>query len=277
MPERAHANLARVINIMKGNGNPIPANIESLRAQGSSIRVVEHDEGLFQISEYGGLIAPEDAPADSIAVIDITDVITKYDQECGPAGMLTKADLIKRCDAAKNINAIILNSDSGGGEGGAARLMNETIKGIEKPVFAYVSDMAASAAYYIASACDYIVANSNVAIIGSIGTYMTIADYSGMLQNEGIRLIEVYADASADKNKEYYDALKGDVSGIKALANRFNDQFIFDIASNREKQLTADAKAWGTGKLFNAKEAMDLGLIDNIGSMDDLIQSILNF
>lgn len=224
----------------------------------------------YQVRDWGRNI-PENAPTDSVAIIRITDAITKYDQECGPVGMLTMADLLRRCYANSNIKAIALVIDSGGGEAHAMFLMNQVIGERNKPVAAFIDDMACSAAYGIASACDWVTANSDIARVGSIGTYLTLADYSEKLKMEGINLIEIYATASKDKNSEFMEALKGNLEPLRTLVNRYNDQFLSTIAANRSGKLKGDASSWGTGKTYFAPDAVAIGLIDNIDTFDNFI------
>lgn len=225
----------------------------------------------YSISEYGRYGSPEDAPDNSIAVINITDVITKQDQECGPSGMVTKSNLMKRCYANSRIKAIALVIDSGGGEGYAMRMMNQTISERNKPVAAFIDDFACSAAYGIASGCDFIIANSTMARIGSIGTYMTIADYAEYYKQKGIKLTEIYATASKDKNNDYFEALKGNVEPIRNVCNQFNEVFLKLVETNRGEKLTAERSSWGTGKVYFAQEAADLGLIDGIDTFDNFL------
>lgn len=225
----------------------------------------------YTISEYGRYGSPEDAPENSIAIINITDAITKHDQDCGPAGMLTKSNLLKRCYNNSRIRAIALVIDSGGGEGNAMRLMSETIESRNKPVGAFIDDFACSAAYGIASGCDFIIANSKMARIGSIGTYMTIADYTEYYKQRGIALTEIYATASTDKNNDYYEAIKGNLEPIRNVCNQFNEDFLQRIETNRKNNLTEARESWGTGKVYFAEEAQRLGLIDGIDTFDNFI------
>ncbi|MEI7597271.1 MAG: S49 family peptidase [Bacteroidota bacterium] len=230
---------------------------------------------VHRLSTQGFEVSPEMAPENSVALIAVSGAITKNDQSCGPAGMKTKSDLIKRCDANPNINSIILQIESGGGEGYAARHLCETIKNTQKPVIAFVEDLAASAAYYIASACNHIVVNTDMARVGSIGTYATIIDYRGALEKEGIKMIEVYATKSNEKNKEYFDAINGDTSLLKKSMDVFNDRFLADVAENRGSKMKSDWKTWGTGSVFFAPEALKIGLIDEIDTLENTIKSLI--
>jgi len=238
----------------------------------SQPRYATFKNGVYQVSDYGLSKKPEDAPENSIMVMNINGPITKYDQFCGPSGMLTKSELLKRADNTKNITGILLVIESGGGNGYASRLMNETINGLSKPVVAFNDDLAASAAYQISSATDLIISNSNIAEVGSIGTFITIVDFEEHWKQQGIKILEIYAKASKDKNKEYYDALKGNTEGIRAFADRFNEEFLKSVENNRKNNLKSGRDVWGTGKLFFAEKAIEIGLIDEIGSFEYAVQ-----
>ena len=227
----------------------------------------------YQISEYGEYRAPEDAPEQSVAILSIEGAISKYDQGCGPAGMLTKSDLLHRCYANDNIIGIVLHIDSGGGEGMACRLMQQAIGVRNKPVVAFCDDFAASAAYGIAAACDTVVANSDLCRVGSVGTYVTLVDYADYYAKMGIKLIDVYASRSTDKNQDYLKALQGDTAPMRVVCDRFNEAFIASIATARDGKIEQDQQKWATGKLFFADEALKLGLIDQI----DTIENVINY
>jgi len=233
---------------------------------------VKEEKGYAISDRYYGL-SPEDAPRDSVAIISITGAITKYNQDCGPDGMQTKASLLKRCYANENILGVILSLDTGGGEGHASRLMAEAIRQRNKPVIAFADDFCASAGMMIAAACDRVIASSEQTRMGSIGTYVTIVDDTEYWKAKGIDFKDIYADASKDKNKDYYDALKGDFSGIKKLVNRYNDHFLQSIRTDRGDLAAKNEKEWNSGKMFFAQEAISIGLADGI----DTIENVVNY
>ena len=235
------------------------------------IEVAQSVDSVYTLSEYGAEISPEKAPKNSLAIVHITDSITKYDQDCGPAGMLTKAKLLQRCYNNPNINAIALVIDSGGGEGYAMRHMVETIGKRNKPVGAFISDNAFSAAAGIATAADIVIASSTWARIGSFGTYVTIADYKKRYEQMGIELLQLYATDSNDKNQAYIQALKGNTELLQKVVNTFNDQFLSMVEQNRGEKLKADRSVWGTGKEWFAEEALELGIIDGIDTFENFI------
>ena len=208
----------------------------------------------------------------SLFILNCNGPISKYDQFCGPDGTKTKSLLLQRADNHPKIFAHLINIDSGGGSGYAARNLGETISKLQKPVFAFIDDYGASAAYWIASAASHIAAGSNMARVGSIGTYLSIADYTEYFKNEGIRIVDVYAKASSDKNQDYIKAIAGDLSLVQQLADQFNDFFLHQVKTSRKGKLTSSD--WNSGKMYFAPEAIELGLIDDIMTFDEYVEEI---
>lgn len=264
-----------VANLLKGNLKIDPNMDLAAERRKNLPRYISFSNDTYTISEYGEYKSPEDAPKGSIALLSIHGAITYYDQQCGPAGMATKANIIERIGASANIKALVIIVRSGGGEGYASDKVVRAIKELQIPKLAFIEDMAASAAYQIVSACDWVVANTVQARVGSIGTYVTLADFEEALKLEGIRLIEIYATKSKDKNKDYYEALRGNTSLILETVNFWNEHFISGIKENRSGKL-GDEKIWGTGKMFFAELALKEGLIDEISSFKDMIKSLEN-
>lgn len=273
--QRGDVQLASLLNSLK---NPISSEELKTRFKQSINVGFATQANPYVVSEYGQLNSPEAAPKNSVAIVNFTDTITKYDQFCS-AGAITKANILQRTDANPNVKGTILISDGPGGEGSAARLLNDTINKMKKPVIGLIDDLAASAHYYFMSACDKLFVNNNQALVGSIGTYITIADYPAYYEELGLKTLEVYADDSTDKNRDYWDAIeymrsdgkKGSLAGIKKLVNTFNNQFLADVKSNRGHALKGKDSEWNTGKLLFTDKAEEIGLIDGVDSLENII------
>ena len=211
----------------------------------------------------------------SIAVISMSGPLMKNDQYCGPVGTATINQWIKDADANVNIDGIILKVDSPGGTVDGTEEMARTIQGTKKPIVTYVDGLAASAAYWIGSSSDEVIANGKTAMIGSIGTMMKFGDIQPVLEKAGIKFHEIYASKSIDKNKAFRDATKDGnyTSLINEILDPLNEVFLSSVQKNRLGKLS-DKENVLTGKTYIATEAKKYGLIDKIGSMDDAIKSI---
>ncbi len=210
----------------------------------------------------------------STALIPISGPIMKEDY-CGAVGTATMASWIKMADATKNISSIILQIDSPGGEVSGTQQFAEAIKAVKKPVLAFVDGMMCSAALWIGSAADEIMCSTANDIVGSIGTMMSFADYRASLEAQGVKLHEIYADKSKDKNGIFKAALAGDYTPLKEqLLNPLNDAFIGAVKTNRAGKFDARTENIFTGKTYMAKDAIKNGLADSIGNFDAALSRV---
>lgn len=210
-------------------------------------------------------------PAGSVGVIPVTGPITKYNGDCGEPGAIQKNTWLNEMERRANISAVILLSDTPGGESRAANTFTNSLKKFSKPTLTYVDGMTASLGMWFSSATNETYLSSESDQIGSIGTYCTLLDFSGYLEKEGIKMIEIYAPQSTDKNKDYRDALKGDTSAIEADLKRLTNSFINAVKNNRGSKAAENIDAWSTGKMFYAQDAVKVGLADGIKSLDQVV------
>jgi ClpP class serine protease len=212
----------------------------------------------------------------SIAIVNLCGPMMKFGGPCS-YGMVDYATLINNLGNNNNVTGIILSIDSPGGQADGTAMLSDVIKyaAKKKPVCAIIQDgMAASAAMWIASACTEIYCTQLTDRVGSIGVYQQIANYNKhLLEFKKLEIQDVYAPQSTDKNKNYKDAIAGDVTGIQQDLSILADQFINTISSNRAGKIKGDS--WKTGKLFYATDAIKIGLIDGIKSFDQVVARML--
>lgn len=210
----------------------------------------------------------------SIAVIPLQGAVMKQDF-CGAMGTRTIMNLYAAAQANTNVIGVILYTDSPGGAAlgtnEAATYIYQLSKGKNaKPSVTYVENMMCSAAMWIGSSTQHIVANKNdFAMIGSIGTYITL---QGKDPN-GAPVIEIYATDSTQKNIEARQALEGNTKPmLDNIINPLNNSFKAGMSRNRYGKLNKDVVF--TGATFQAKDALKNGLIDQIGTFEDAIAYI---
>jgi signal peptide peptidase SppA len=208
-------------------------------------------------------------PGGSVAVIPIRSEILKYDQPCGPRGTQSLLNDVKAADQNPNISSMILVVDSPGGQVAGTDLLADAIKNSSTPVVAFVDGLAASAAYWIISGAAKIIASSDLDRIGSIGTMLMVEDLKPALEQLGVKFHEVYASLSTDKNKDFNQVLDGNYDSYrKNVLDVINTKFLSTVKSYRTN---LDGSTL-TGKIFFAPQAIELGLIDQIGTLDQAIE-----
>ena len=169
------------------------------------------------------------------------------------------------------VNHIVIDVDSPGGSvTGVTELATKirSARGI-KPITAFASGTMASAAYWISSAADRIVATPS-ADVGSIGVLALHTDMSGALEQEGIKPTFVVSNGSPHKVEgNPFEALSEDArQQIQADVDEIYEVFIADIAKSRGVTKSTVRKDYGQGRVLSASRAKQAGIIDDIATMD---------
>jgi len=208
-----------------------------------------------------------------LGVLHIKGAITKSGGWCS-YGCDDWAKQVEQYAQDEICQGIILRIDSGGGEALASVKLNEAILSAKeaKPVLAFVdgtNGLCASAAYDIASHATEIYASHKYDRIGSIGTYMSFADWQGAYEKMGVKFHEIYADKSSEKNRPIREALQSKYELVKEDINEINEDFLRRVMSYRP-DIQDDKKVFA-GKLYNADKALKIGLIDGVKSFDEVV------
>lgn len=158
--------------------------------------------------------------------------------------------------------AYIINSP--GGEVDGVDSLGQLIKAVEKPTVSYVDNMATSAAYWIASQTDKIVATSPTAEFGSIGVIVAGIDTTGVWENMGAKRILIASTDAPEKKLSYQlDTKEGEESMIKRL-DALHTVFAERVADGRNTTADEVNENFGRGGVVSAEEALTKGMIDNI-------------
>lgn len=173
--------------------------------------------------------------------------------------------------------AVVLLINSPGGSPVQAGMMNDEIVRLKakhnKPVYAVVEESCASAAYYIAVAADKIFVDK-ASIVGSIGVLMDGFGFIGLMEKLGVerRLI------TAGENKGFLDPFSptSDKHRVfaQALLDQIHQQFIAVVKAGRGKRLKETPEMF-SGLFWSGQQAVDLGLADQIGSLNYVAREIV--
>ena len=168
------------------------------------------------------------------------------------------------------VRAIVLEIDSPGGQVTGCQEISELIYEARgtKPVVAFATGMAASGAYWIASAADRIVAG-NTALLGSIGVVFSYLDTSKRDEKAGVREVEIVSSQSPKKRPD--PAAQDGRSQIQVWADEMAQVFVETVARNRGVSVEAALEGFGQGDMMVGQTAVDAGLADEIGTLEELI------
>ena len=211
------------------------------------------------------------APSDSIAVIPVVGPIMKNDS-CGDPGTMTMAAWVDAAAANPKISAIILKIDSPGGTVSGTQTLSDAIDAAkkQKPVISFIEEgMMASAAYWIGSRANEIIASQATDYVGSIGVYSTMYDLTPYYESLGVKMEDVYSSLSSQKNEDYraFRATGKVPETMIAALDFIANKFIGAVKDARGERINISAGDPFKGRLFNAEAAVKNGLIDSIGNI----------
>lgn len=220
--------------------------------------------------------------SDHIAVIYVEGVITAttssgiLSESSGYNHQFTLDSIDLAMNNDNNKGLMIYVNSPGGGVYESDELylkIKDYQKTTGRPVYTYMGPMAASGGYYISAPSDKIIANRNC-WTGSIGVTMgTYYDISGLLKKYGVKSVTI----TAGKNKamgSYTDPMTPEQLAIlQSLVDEAYDQFVTIVAEGRGLDKAQVIKL-ADGRVYTAKQAKSLGLVDEIGTFDQAIATM---
>ncbi len=215
---------------------------------------------------------------DGVGILDVTGALFKRANLFTAISGGASYDVLMRDFQALrddgNVRAILLNVDSPGGEvGGCAELSAAIAKarGKGKPIVAYVGDLGASAAYWIASACDSIVLGASAAV-GSIGVKASLTDTSERDERQGVRRFDFVSSQSPYKVSD--PKTDDGTARIQARVDALAAVFVETVAANRGVPVAKVLDAFGKGDVLIGAAAVAAGMADALGTFESTLAKL---
>ena len=172
----------------------------------------------------------------------------------------------------KDVKAVVLRINSGGGSAYASEQIWHGIKKLaaQKPVIVSMGDMAASGAYYMSSAAQYIVAEPTT-LTGSIGIFAMIPDVSGLMKDKlGIKFDGVKTNAHSDFFSTSRPFNAEEKAMLQSYVDRGYDLFTTRVAQGR-KISKQQVNKIAQGRVWTGEDALKIKLVDKLGNLDDAV------
>jgi len=208
----------------------------------------------------------------NIAVIYAVGEIKSGEGDNTVLGSDEISEAIRQARKDKDIKAIVLRVNSPGGSALASDVIWREVKLAkeEKPVIVSMGDVAASGGYYISCAADKIYAQANT-ITGSIGVFGVIPNIGPMLKDKlGITFDRASTNlhSTLSMTKRLTD---NEYKIIQQSVDEIYDDFITKVAEGRDGLKKEDVDEIGQGRVWSGEDALHLGLIDELGGINDAI------
>ena len=178
----------------------------------------------------------------------------------------------------KSVKAILLRIDSpGGAVAPSQEIYTEVLKIRDegkKKIVTSMGSVAASGGYYIASASDRIVANPG-SVTGSIGVILELANVSGLMKKVGVESVVIKSGKFKDVGSLFRTMTSEERDLLQGVIDDTYDQFVDAVAVGRGIN-KEDLLPIADGRVFTGRQAKKLGLVDDLGSMQDAIKITAN-
>ena len=205
-------------------------------------------------------VAPKPYVVDGIGVIPIVGVIGKglspMEKMMDAVDVNDIADAVDAFAASPEVNSIALQISSPGGTVTGVEELANKVRNLQKPSMAYTDSEMASAAYWIGSATDRVVASPS-STVGSIGVYLAIPDYSKAAEMAGIKMVVLKSGKFKGAGIEGTSLNADQVSNLQASVDGIHTDFKAAVNAKR-KMVQADSME---GQTFSGKQAASNGLV----------------
>jgi len=231
-----------------------------------------------EIQERIGIMprAASDLQQPGVAVIPIQGVIAQRvslmsDVSGGVSTEQISADL-RSALSDDTVKSIVFDLDSPGGTVyGVEEVADEIYRARgQKPMTAAVNSLAASAAYWIASAADKIVVTPG-GEVGSVGVFMEHLDMSKALAEEGLDMTLISAGTYKTEGNPYEPLTDEARTFLQGQVDRYYGKFVSALARNRSVSNKRVREEFGEGRVFGAEQALEAKMVDRIGTFDQTL------
>ena len=215
----------------------------------------------------------ENTSKNKIAVVNVEGAIMTGEAMYGVAGSDTIVENIQLATKNKSVKALVLRVNSPGGDVWASELITNALnefKETGRPIVASMGDIAASGGVWVTTLSDEIFAEKDT-LTGSIGVYGIVPTLDGIYDWAGIK-VDGVSSTKAGEWDERYAMPEYVKDGIQAGIDHVYVKFVSKVADNRNMAYE-DVLPIAGGRIWAGYKALELGLVDKIGGLDEALKS----
>lgn len=173
-----------------------------------------------------------------------------------------------REDAA--VRAVVIRMNTPGGSAAASQEVAEAIRRVRaagKPVVVSIGDLGASGGYWIAATANRIVANP-ASLTGSIGVIMELTHYEELYEKLGVDVETIKSGPYKDIGSTTRPPTDAERQILQSMVNDIFQQFV-DVVAEGRRLRREEVLQLADGRLFTGRQAMEVGLVDELGTFED--------
>jgi protease-4 len=178
---------------------------------------------------------------------------------------------LKKYGDDNSIKAVVLRVDSPGGGVAPSQEIFQEVKRVadEKPLVVSMGSVAASGGYYISAPASRIMANPGT-LTGSIGVIMEIPNIEGLLDKVGVKTEVIKSGENKDIASAFRQMSPKEREILQGVIDDVFQQFVDDVAQSRGMSVE-DVRKLADGRVYTGRQALELGLVDELGGLEDAI------
>jgi protease-4 len=217
-----------------------------------------------------------------VAIIDVQGMILNARTSSFLGGGDNPMSVFReRLDAAaddKRVKAVVLRINSPGGAVTASDIMYQEVLNFRRdtgiPVVACMMDVAASGAFYLAMACDKVYAHPTT-VTGSIGVIMSLYNATGLFAKLGVSSDPIKSGPNKDIGNPGHPMTEEQRAIFQSMVDSFYNQFVQVVVKGRHLP-EERVRELADGRIYTGLDAKNLGLVDEVGYLDDAIQAAMD-
>jgi signal peptide peptidase SppA len=253
-------------------------NVDVHRAEYEASKVAEADAPTPEVEARNDGDQSKYKPFDyqgGVAIISIAGPMMKSPSSFSSSvSTVYTRRLIRAAVADPDVKSILIRFDSPGGSVSGTSDLADDIESAntKKECVAYIEDCCCSAAYWAASQCSSIYGN-RTAIVGSIGTYMVVEDWSKFYQDQGIDVHVLSTGKFKGAGVEGSEITIEQLAHFQETVDALNEHFLSAVAKGRGMS-RAKLAEYADGRTWTGQEAVSIGLMDGVSKWDDVLLSM---
>ncbi len=236
--------------------------------------------GLFMMMMFAFLgmfkASPDLSGGPKVGVINITGAISYAGEESiwpfsQPRGASAAMSHLRQAAEDDSVKAVVLRINSPGGSAAASQAVYKEVQRLseKKPVVVSMADVAASGGYWIAAGGDVIVANP-ATITGSIGVIFETLTFHELMDRYGLGNVTITSGEYKDTGSPLRPMRPDERVLLKDMMMDIYEQFVTAIAEGRDMD-EADVRHLADGRIYTGAQALDAGLVDQLGNFYDAV------
>jgi protease-4 len=212
----------------------------------------------------------------AVSIVRVQGTIVSGDPSITPFGAAegaysgTIVRHLKEAEEDPNVKAVVLRVDSPGGSVVASDEIYQQVVSMTKPIVVSMGELAASGGYYVSAPADEIFANPNT-LTGSIGVISQFINFEDLLREYGVEVTTIKTGDLKDEGSPFRSMSEEEISVWQSIVDDAYEEFVQIVADGRGMS-TERVKELADGRVYTGEQALDLGLVDQLGNLPAAIQ-----